>query len=127
MIKLFIIFLLVFALIYVLYMSGLIPITVKSAVMFIGGKSCKKATFTSCNGYMKRIIKLEEGRNYNFKLDARLTGGRMSVELIDKNKQTMLRLDEGNHTTIFKSKHPSRYTLMIRFYSATGEYALDWN
>ena len=127
MAEMIIAFVLVFAVIYLLYMNGFIPITVKSAVMFIGGAGCKKATFTSCSGYMKRIVKLEKDRNYNFKLDARLTGGRMSVELIDKNKQVVLRLDEDNNTTTFGSNHIDRYTLMMRFHSATGEYELDWN
>ena len=120
-------FVLVFAVIYLLYMNGFIPITVKSAVMFIGSRKCKKATFTSCNGYMKRIIKLEKDRDYYFKLDTRLTGGRMSVELIDKNKQIVLRLDEDHNIIMFDSNYTGRYTLMIRFHSATGEYKLKWD
>ena len=73
MLKIILPFIIVFTMIYLLYMNGLIPITVKSTVMFIGSTKCKKATFTSCNGYMKRIIKLEKDRDYYFKLDTRLT------------------------------------------------------
>lgn len=126
MIKLLIIFLLVFTFIYVLYMKGMIPISVKSAVMFIGGPGCKKATFTSCNGYIKRIVKFKKDKVYNFTLHSNLTAGSIAVELIDKNKQTVLRLDEDN-TVVFGSNHSGPYTLMIRFHSATGEYELDWN
>ncbi len=127
MIKLLIIFLLVFTFIYVLYMKGMIPISVKSAVMFIGGPGCKKATFTSCNGYIKKIVKLEKDKVYNFTLHSNLTAGSIAVELIDKNKQIVLRLDVDNYTAVFGSNHSGRYTLIIRFHSATGEYELDWN
>jgi len=126
MIKLLIIFLLVFALIYVLYMNGLIPITVKSAVMFIGGTRCKKAIFTSCNGYIKRIVKLEGDRVYNFTLNSNLTAGTMSVELIDKNKQTVLQLNQMKNSERFITQKGMRYTLIIRFHSASGQYEMDW-
>ena len=126
MLKIILPFIIVFTMIYLLYMNGLIPITVKSTVMFIGSTKCKKATFTSCNGYIKRIVRLEGDRAYTFILDSKLTAGSMSVELIDKNKQTVLQLDEMKKTETVVVQKDMRYTLIIRFHSASGQYELDW-
>ncbi len=127
MIKIIIFFILIAALICFFYMNGWIPITVKSAVMFIGGKSGKKAVFSSCNGYMKRIIKLKEECVYHFELTPKLSSGNMSVELLDNRKQVLMRVTELQRETDFKAGKGKRYTLMIHFKNATGEYELEWN
>lgn len=126
MLKIIIPFIIVFTVIYLLYMNGLIPITVKSAVMFIGSSGCKKASFTSCNGYIKRIVKLEGDRVYNFTLLSKLTAGSMTVELIDKSKQTVLQLNEIKNSESLVTQKVMRYTLIIRFHSASGQYELNW-
>lgn len=126
MIKVVITFILIFLLIYILYMSGFIPITVKSSVMFIGGLSGKKANFTSCNGYMKRIVKLKADRKYRFSLNSKLTNGKMTVELMDYNNQRVMLLNEFISQDEIFPKRKGRYTLLLRFTSATGSYELDW-
>ncbi len=126
MIKLLGIFFLVFGLIYLMYLNGWIPITVKSAVMFIGSLSGKKASFTSCNGSLKRIVKLEGNRQYRFLLNVRLTSGNMTVELRNRDKQTVMELNEFISEGNIYVKKRERYTLILRFHSATGEYSLDW-
>lgn len=126
MIKLVLTLLVVFMLIFILYKNGIIPITVKSSVMFIGGAGGKKASFTSCHGYLKRMIKLESGRSYFFFLKTRLTNGRMTVQLLDRDKQPLFTLDEFSSSQNISVSRTGRYLLMIRFDSATGEYELDW-
>ncbi len=126
MIKTVITFILIFLLIYILYMNGFIPITVKSSVMFIGGLSGKKARFTSCNGYMKRIVKLKAGRKYRFTLNSKLVNGSMTAELIGHNKQRVLLLNEFISQENLSVNKTGRYTLILRFNSASGEYLLDW-
>ena len=127
MMKVAIPFILIFLLIFILYMNGFIPITVKSSVMFIGGLNGKKARFTSCNGYMKRIVKLKTGRKYRFSLNSKLVNGSMAAELIGYNKQRVLLLNEFISQEKLSVDRTGRYTLILRFHSATGEYELNWN
>lgn len=69
---------------YILYMQGFLVINSKRAVMFMGsirGKSNCKARFTMCSGSMKRVIRFEENRTYNFSLNSKLTSGERPSDL----------------------------------------------
>ena len=76
-----------------LYNTGYMVINAKSAVSFVGSTKGTGATFTSCNGYLKRIIRFKEGGTYHFFLYAELSKGDMSVELLDSGKQNIMKLD----------------------------------
>ena len=95
--------------------------------MFIGSLRGKKATFTSCNGYMKKIVKLKADYKYRLSLNTKLTNGRMTVELIDRDKQRIMQLNEFISQKDISVKKSGRYTLILRFFSATGSYELNWN
>ena len=86
----------------------------------------KKAKFTSCNGYMKRIVKLKGESNYRFSLYCRLTSGNITVELLDRDKQSMIQLNEFISQGNLSVNRTGRYTLNLRFHSASGEYELNW-
>ena len=87
-------------LMYFLYINGYMIINAKRAVSFIGairGRGRCGASFRSCSGYMKRIIRFQESRAYHFALEA-------TIEVDGKN----------------------RYTLIFRFKSATGDFKMRW-
>lgn len=81
-----------------LYSQGYMVSKSISAVVFIGSTKGNSAKFSSCSGYMKRVIKFKEDGTYTFVLDAELSKGDMSVELIDSTKQ------KNYATELFQSK-----------------------
>ena len=112
---------------YLLYRNGWMVLSSKSAVTFIGSNRGKSATFSGCSGSIKRIVRCREDREYRFFLDAALTKGRMSVSLLGPDKRELLQLTESMPLGAVTLEKGTRYTLVLRFRSATGRYALQWN
>ena len=112
---------------YLLYRNGWMVLSSKSAVTFIGGNRGKSATFSKCSGSIKRILRCTEDREYRFFLDAALTKGDMSVSLVGPDKRELLRLTQSMPQASVTLEKGTRYTLVLRFRSATGRYALQWN
>lgn len=100
-------------------------LTSKRAIMFIGSKRGKEARFTSCSGYIRRIVKYDESKTYQFTFDTELSNGNVSVEILNSNKERVLFLKQSGRVTV-PLETGKRYYLMIRFESATGSYSLDW-
>lgn len=97
--KIITIFICLGILFYILYMQGLMVINTKQAVMFMGsirGRSNCKARFTMCSGSMKRVIRFEDSRTYNFSLKHELQNGEMAVKILDSSKQPVITLDSNN-------------------------------
>ena len=112
---------------YLLYRNGWMVLSSKSAVTFIGSNRGKSATFSGCSGSIKRIVRCREDREYRFSLDAALTKGDLSVSLLGPDKRELLRLTETTPHGSVTLEKGARYTLVLRFRSATGRYALQWN
>ena len=112
---------------YMLYRNGWMVLSSKSAVTFIGSNRGKSATFSGCSGSIKRIVRCAEDREYRFSLDAALTKGDMSVSLLGPDKRELLRLTESMPQGAVTLEKGTRYTLVLRFRSATGRYVLQWN
>lgn len=107
---------------YVLYRNGFMLINKKKALVFIGslyGKNDWKLQFSDCNGYIKRMIKFDEGQ-YTFTLDKKLDKGEVYVELIDNNKN-VIRIS--NDTIELKK---DRYTMIYYFKETSGRIRLLW-
>ena len=113
-------------LLLLLYGNGYLVLQSKRAVMYIGSKRGKKAKFSSCTGYTKRVVKFKESREYHFCLTTELSAGEVTVELLERKGQPVLCLDsyvsEGN----FSADAEKKYHLVIRFESASGSYEIDW-
>ena len=110
---------------YLLYINGYMIINAKKATLFLGKDRGKYARFASCSGYMKRVIRFKESREYEFSFETELEKGEVSVELWKGNKDKILSLtDRGTQTVSVESKE--RYYLVLRFVSATGNYHVDW-
>lgn len=123
--KLILIVLIVTAVYSLLYLCGCLVIHRKRAVVFISTKRGNQATFTGCTGYMKRIIRFRENKNYRFILDCALNKGKMEIELLDTDKQQLMCLNSQNQSANIPAEKNKRYTLIFRFRSATGKYILD--
>ena len=112
---------------YLLYSNGFLVMNSKRAVMYAGSKRGKEAKFSSCSGYTKRIIKVQETKQYRFSLDCNLTAGTILVEVLDASKKPILSLDETHRCAAVDLEKGKRYNLIVRFKSASGDYVLDWN
>ena len=112
---------------YLLYSNGYLAMASKRAVMYVGSKRGKAAKFSSCSGYTKRIIKVQETKQYRFSLECNLTAGTVLVEVLDASKKSILTLDETRRCADVDLEKGKRYDLIVRFKSASGDYVLDWN
>ena len=112
---------------YLLYSNGYLAMASKRAVMYVGSKRGKAAKFSSCSGYTKRIIKVQETKQYRFSFDCNLTSGTVLVEVFDASKKPILSLDETHRCAAVDLEKGKRYELIVRFKAASGNYDLDWN
>ena len=129
MAKAIIILLVVGAIFYLLYINGYLIVNRKRALMFVGslrGTNSCKATFTSCTGYVKRVVKFKESRMYCFALHTELSAGEMAVELLDAGKQKVMELSDDKQTDSVDINSKTRYYLIFRFKSATGSCEFEW-
>lgn len=126
MAKIIMVFVVLVIIYYFLYINGYMVLTSKRAIMFIGSKRGKEARFTSCSGYIRRIVRFTESRQYEFTFEAELFKGNVSVELLDSSKKRVMFLKENRQGTV-SVEEGKRYYLMIRFESASGSYQLDWS
>lgn len=112
------------AIFFVLYHQGYMIVKSTSAVSFIGSARGNAARFTSCNGYIKRIVRFKDNGTYNFLLDLELSKGDLSVELLDSANDRIMQLDSANRRGSITIKKGQKYYMVIHFKSATGRYAL---
>ena len=113
------------AVFYILYINGYMIMNAKKAILFFGKERGKYARFTSCSGYMKRVIRFKESREFEFSFETELEKGEVSVELWNGNQEKVLVLsNQGKQVISVDNK--KRYFLILRFVSATGSYHVDW-
>ena len=127
MVKMIALWLVLGVALYLLYSNGYLAMASKRAVMYVGSKSGKAAKFSSCSGYTKRIIKVQDTKQYRFSLDCNLTAGTVLVEVLDASKKSILTLDETHRCAAVDLEKGQRYNLIVRFKAASGDYVLDWN
>ncbi len=126
MVKLLLIFALLGGVMYLLYINGYMVMSRKRALTFIGSQRGKKASFTHCNGYIRRVFKVKESRKYVFDLDLQLSKGEMQVTLLDEGKNEIAWLDESRRTASLELTAGKRYYLVFRFANASGRYELKY-
>lgn len=115
---------------YLLWINGYMIISRKTSILFVGSlrrKSRCKVKFKSCNGYIKKVIKIRESRNYIFTLNSNITNGNFSAEIKDRNKKILLQLDKNNPESSINLDKNCRYYLVLRFENADGKFDLTWN
>ena len=111
---------------YILYINGFLILNSKRAIMFVGSARGKKATFTSCTGYTKRVVKFQESKKYRFELNAVLSKGDVQVELSEYGGKEVLQLNSQVQSCEVFLEKGRRYYLTVRFQSASGKYELIW-
>ena len=111
---------------YFLYINGYLVTNAKRAVMYIGSLGGRKANFTFCTGYTKRVIKFKESGSVHFNIALEISKGEVIMELLDTNKQCILQLSNTQPSAVVHIDAKKRYFLVFRFKSASGSYLLTW-
>lgn len=124
--KLFLIATAMAAFSYILWLRGIMVLSAKRAVAFIGHrrKNSWGASVTACTGYTKRTLRLENGKKYRLTFDCTLTGGEIKV-IISQGKTPLLAFDK-DRTKHNLTADGSLYTITTAFESASGDYKLQW-
>ena len=123
----------VFGLVYLLYINGVGAINSKSALVYQGyprigeNKNRIKASFTSCSGTTKRVIRLQPGKRYHFVFSSVLTKGTVCVEIRDKKKESLVVLDREHPCAVLSVEPGDRLYVTTRFTGADGKYELAWD
>ena len=108
----------------ILYNSGYMIVKSLSAVTFVGSPKGTGANFTSCSGYIKRIVRFKESGTLHYYLDAELSKGDIFVEILDSKKQSIAKLTRENNHASISVENRKKYYLVVNFISATGRYSL---
>ena len=112
---------------YLLYQNGWMILSSKTAASFVGSRGAKAASFSRCSGSVKRIVRFPEDREYTVTLNAALTAGTMTASLLGPDKNEMFCLGGDRTSATVTLEKQKRYTLILRFHSATGRYDLQWD
>lgn len=127
MVKVIILLLIIGMVFYLLYINGVLTIQSKRALLYIGSLKGDKARFSSCTGHTKRVVKFKDSKIYKIVFEPDLTGGSVSIEILDRTKRLILCLDNNNRNGSIHTAKGQRYYLVVNFRSATGSYKLNWN
>ena len=127
------IFLAVYLIAYFLYLNGIVAINVSAQLfgynppgnMF---KPCHTSTFVSSSGFIKRVIKLKENREYAFAFDNQISDGDIEVIIRDSSKQVILELGKDAESGIVLADgKDNRYFMTIKYKKASGTYNVSWS
>ena len=110
---------------YLLYINGYLITNAKRAVMYVGSMRGRKASFTACTGYTKRVVRFKESGTVRFVFDLEVSKGDVTMELLDGTKQCILRLDNIRRSAAIQVEAKKRYFLVFRFKSASGSSLLS--
>ena len=111
-----IVFISMLVLFYFLWVNRYMILNAKRALLFVGslrGKNKCEVSFSSCSGYVKKVIKFNESREYTFKLDGDISKGSIHVIVENKNKETILDLTPEIKTGMLTVDEKCRYFLIL--------------
>lgn len=113
-----------------LYYTGRLTLQAKRAMSYIGTgsfqKRCVGASFTSCSGHTRRIIRVEESRSYSFRLSGHVQQGTVRVTLKENAAPVLLLTRDSQTATVFLEKGKA-YRMEVHFDRASGDYQLEWD
>lgn len=114
---------------YVLYINGYMVVGSKSARVFVGknrGTNAYWSQFVDCNGTLKRVARFRKSKEYRFHLDIGMANGTATIEIMDKNKDVLMRLSTETPEGCITVDKKQKYYMVYRFEHATGSYEMTW-
>lgn len=115
---------------YVLWINGYLIKSRKTSDLFVGSLKPQnrcKFRFINCDGYIEKVVKARESRNYKFTFNSNITNGYVTAEIQGVNRRILLQLDKDNPESTINLEKNNRYYLVLRFEKAEGEFDLTWN
>ena len=91
-----------------------------------GGEVILLARVVSCGGWVRKVIKFKESRQYQFTFGSDITKGSITAEIQNRDKKPILILDSENPQGILDVDSRERYYLVVRFNKATGSFEMKW-
>ena len=117
---------------YILYVNGLMVISVKKALFFRGDslgvmKNSTRAEFSSCSGYLKRILKFKETGVYEFRSQMEIESGSAAIVIVDDKGIPVVTADSENTSQRAQIEKGRKYHIIVKLKKAKGRYAFSWN
>lgn len=117
------------ALLYVLYVNGLLVMQSKSAKVFTARNGLMSASFKACSGWVSRVYRFKNAGTRSFRLEGELSSGSVTAEILGSDKKPLVSLcvSAGGSTEAagIMDAGPGRYYLKITFADASGSYRLS--
>ncbi|MCM1148891.1 MAG: hypothetical protein NC319_02230 [Butyricicoccus sp.] len=119
---------LIFLAIYLFLRSGAAVTKCLAALVFVFRRSKNAANVhvSSCTGWAKHTVRLQEGRIYEFHLDALCPKGETAVFILDGKKQGLLRLTPYLPSGSVMPGEGACCYLRWEFKHASGKFTLSW-
>ncbi len=115
--------------IWQLYIHGYAATQCMAAVLFVCSMRRDRCTasFSYCNGTMRRVLPLRRGGSFTFALESAVDKGGVRVEIQDRHKMPLLVLDESHPTGRIELQKGERCFLFLHFKKAAGRLTLSWD
>lgn len=120
------------SLFYILYRNGFGVVNGKSALFYMSfprwgkRKNTIEEKFSSCNGYVKRVIRLSPGKRYQFVFSSNTTKGSVFVEIYGGKKELIAQLNGKQPCTVISTEKCTRFPVVTKFVRADGACKLTW-
>lgn len=115
---------------YLLYINGLLMLSAKIAVIFVGyiRKNGEAALqFAGCNGQVKRVLRFHKAGNYEFVYRSEISEGAVTLQILDEKKRELISCMGMNYAAKLEAEEKKRYYMVFRFNNATGKCSVMWN
>ena len=118
---------------YILYRNGLAVVNTKSALFYMSsprlgkGNNCIEEKFVSCNGSIKRVIRLSRFQKYQFVFSPNTTKGLVTIEIYGAKKELVAKLHSGQPCALISAEKRTHFRIVTKFVNADGECKLIWN
>jgi len=116
--------------IYLLYINGYMVVKSKTAVIFMGhmsgGRNSCGFTFTKCDGYVRRVLKVKEKGVFRFDLEHNLSKGQVRFQVLDAHKLPLLTLNSEQSRGRVMLEPKRRYFVQMQFINTSGDCRAWW-
>lgn len=117
---------------YTLYINGYLIVKSIMALVFRGSarrwwKGRPAARVVACSGWVRKVIRFKESREYQFTFVSNVSKGSITTEVQNRKKETILKLDSENNHGFLAVDNRERYYLVVKFQKATGDFELTWS
>ena len=96
-----------------------------SSTRWLSTRPCAKVR--ACTGFARKVLKIKESLTYHLNFTSELSKSYITSEIKDRNKETLLLLDDDNTSSHLDVKAGEKYYLDVRFKEATGSFELSWS